>query len=264
MGIARALTIAGSDSGGGAGIQADLKSFAALGVHGMSVVSAITAQNTLGVQFIHEVPVEVVETQLRSVVSDIGVDACKTGMLPTPECVEVVAALVRELRLPNLVVDPVLVAKGGRSLMQEEARAALLQRLLPLATVVTPNLDEAAALLWQKVRSLEEMRAAAKALHAFGAKWIVIKGGHRDDAARALDIAYDGSAFLELEAPRIATKNTHGTGCVFSAAIAAGLAKGLSVEKALRGAKDFVTKAIAESYALGTGHGPVNPSATRA
>ena len=257
--IPRVLTIAGSDSGGGAGIQADLKTFAALGVHGMTAITAVTAQNTLGVQASHPLPLDILEAQVRSVATDIGVDAVKTGMLPSIGVIELVATLVRELRLPNLVVDPVMIAKGGSILMPEAAHAVLLKRLFPLATVVTPNLDEATALLGHEVRTLAAMRDAAKALHALGPQWVVVKGGHLGDDARAIDIAYDGQNLMELDGPRLPTKNTHGTGCVFSAAIAAMLALGAGPEEAIWGAKAFVTRAIAAALPLGSGHGPVNP-----
>ena len=254
----RALTIAGSDSGGGAGIQADLKTFSAFGVYGMTVITAITAQNTLGVQAALELPLEMIEAQLRSVASDIGVDAVKTGMLSGEPVVDTVCDLLGELRLPNLVVDPVMIAKGGHPLLSEGARAAVRKRLLPLARVVTPNLHEAAALTGRAVSTLDDMREAARVLAASGAEWVVVKGGHLEDEAEAIDVLFDGSEVEELRAPRCATKNTHGTGCTFSAAIAAGLAKGQPPREAIHRAKDFVTQAIAGSVPLGQGHGPTN------
>ena len=254
--IKRALTIAGSDSGGGAGIQADLKTFSAFGVYGMSVLTAITAQNTLGVQAAYELPLDLIEAQLRSVASDIGVDALKTGMLSSAPVVELVCDLLEELRLPNLVVDPVMVAKGGHPLLSQDAQRVVRERLLPLATVVTPNLHEAAALTGRRVASLEEMRAAAREMRSTGGRWVVVKGGHLE--GDAVDVLFDGAEMLELRAPRCPTGNTHGTGCTFSAAIAAGLAKGLGPREAVHRAKAYVTRAIESSWTLGSGHGPTN------
>ncbi len=253
----RALTIAGSDSGGGAGIQADLKSFAAFGVYGMSAITAVTAQNTLGVQDALELPIALIEKQLRSVVSDIGVDAAKTGMLSSSEVVRLVASLIKELRIPHLVVDPVMIAKGGHPLLAEEARATVRTHLLPLATIVTPNTHEAAALTGLRVETLAEMKRAAREIRAAGAKWVVVKGGHAE-TADAIDVVYNGRSFTELRAKRIPTKNTHGTGCTFSAAIAAGLAKGARPDEAIAKAKAYVTQAIATAAPLGHGHGPTN------
>jgi hydroxymethylpyrimidine/phosphomethylpyrimidine kinase len=258
MDIPRVLTIAGSDSSGGAGIQADLKSFTAFRVYGMSVVTAVTAQNTLGVQMAEELPLELIEAQLRSVVSDIGVDAVKTGMLSSVLVVETVAGLVRDLALPNLVVDPVMVAKGGHPLLAEAARASVRDWLLPLATVATPNVPEAEALTGLRIESLDDMKRAAMELHKAGPRWVVVKGGHLTDEGRAVDVVFDGAELSELDEPRVPTKNTHGTGCTFSAAIAAGLARGLDPGEAIRRAKAYVTRAIEESLALGSGHGPTN------
>ena len=258
MGMARALTIAGSDSGGGAGLQADLKTFMAFGVYGMCAVTAVTAQNTLGVQTAQELPVALIEQQVRSVTSDIGVDAVKTGMLSSAAIVAAVSALVRELRLTRLVVDPVMVAKGGHPLLAEDARQAVLEQLLPLAMVATPNVPEAEALTGLQVRSVKEMRAAAVLLHDRGVRWVVVKGGHLPVEEDAVDVVYDGSEFTELRAPRTPTKHTHGTGCTFSAAICAGLARGYEPLVAIRLAKEYVTQAIATAPALGQGHGPVN------
>ncbi|MGI8551755.1 MAG: bifunctional hydroxymethylpyrimidine kinase/phosphomethylpyrimidine kinase [Dehalococcoidia bacterium] len=256
--IPRALTIAGSDSGGGAGIQADLKSFSAFGVYGMSALTAITAQNTLGVQAILELPLNLIEAQIDSVVEDIGVDATKTGMLSSAAIVEVVAAAVARHRIPNLVVDPVMVAKSGDTLLQEDAISALKTRLLPLATVLTPNLPEAEILTGRPVKSLDAMREAARSLHELGVRWVVVKGGHLDEEEDAIDLVYDGNAFTSLRSTRVATRNTHGTGCTFSAAITAGLARGRPVPEAIAGAKRYVSCAIEQSLALGRGHGPTN------
>ncbi len=263
---ARALTIAGSDSGGGAGIQADLKTFAALGAYGMSAITAITAQNTIGVQAAYELPTSLIAAQIESVISDIGVDVAKTGMLSSPAIIEVVAEHVRRWRL-RLVVDPVMVAKSGDALLQPQAVATLRSVLLPLAEVVTPNLPEAAVLIGQPITSIAEMRAAARAIHALGPRAVVIKGGHLEEdgagsgpsaSSQALDILFDGETMHELVAPRYATPHTHGTGCTFSAAITALLARGLPLVDAVEGAKRYITGAIQHAPGLGHGHGPVD------
>ncbi len=253
----RALTIAGSDSGGGAGIQADLKTFAALGVYGMSAITSVTAQNTLGIQGIYELPAEFVALQIESVVADIGVDAVKTGMLANREIIAVVRAKVLEHRLPNLVIDPIMVAKNGTSLLREDARRTLIEELLPLAKVLTPNLAEAEALTGLKVEDLATMKEAAEAIHGMGAQNVVVKGGHL--TGECIDVLYDGRTFREYAAPRIETKNTHGTGCTFASAIAAGLAKGQSVPEAVGQAKEYITLALehGRSLGIGKGHGPL-------
>ena len=251
-----ALTIAGSDSGGGAGIQADLRTFAFLGVHGTSAITAITAQNTRDVTGILELPVELITQQIDAVVDDIGVQAAKTGMLASAEIIAAVADAIERHGIRNLVVDPVMVAKGGARLLRDDAVAALRQRLLPLAAVVTPNLPEAAVLLGRPVESLEDRRQAARDLVAMGARAAVVKGGHAE--GDAVDVFFAGAEIAELRAPRVDTQNTHGSGCVFSAAIAAGLARGLETANAVREAKVFVTRAILSSLEIGHGHGPVN------
>jgi hydroxymethylpyrimidine/phosphomethylpyrimidine kinase len=255
----RILTIAGSDSGGGAGIQADLKAITLLGGYGMSVLTALTAQNTVGVQAIHEVPSRFVETQIDSVLSDIGADAIKTGMLANAEIVEVVARKIRQYGVKKVVVDPVMVAKSGDSLLREDARDALIKRLLPLSMVVTPNLPEASVLAGFKVNSVEGMKKAAHRIYELGAKHVVVKGGHL--RRMAIDILYDGKRFHEIESKRIETKNTHGTGCTFASAIATLLARGESVPEAVRNAKTFITLAIQSGLPLGKGTGPTNPFA---
>ena len=252
-----ALTIAGSDSGGGAGIQADLKTFAALGVHGTSAITAITAQNTVDVTDVFELPPRLVRAQIDAVVSDLGVDAAKTGMLSSAEIIEAVAAAVEAHAITTLVVDPVMVAKGGARLLRDDAVGALRSRLLPLAAVLTPNIPEAEVLLGHPVRSLDERREAARELLALGPRAVVVKGGHAEGAA--VDVYWDGSELVELIADRIETANTHGSGCVFSAAIAARLAAGRQAVDAVRDAKQFITNAIEFSLELGHGHGPVNP-----
>jgi len=261
----RALTIAGSDSGGGAGIQADLKTFAALGVFGMSAITALTAQNTLGVQGVFEIPPEFVAAQIDSVVVDIGVDAVKTGMLANEEIVATVAAKIAEHRLSPVVVDPVMIAKGGDPLLKESAREALIRRLLPLAAVVTPNLPEAEVLCGFAISSLDDMRRAAREILALGPRSVVVKGGHFLDLEESRDVFYDGDAFEELPAARVATRNSHGSGCTFASAIAAELALGRSVRQAVRAAKRYITAILRASadLRLGHGHGPMNHLAWR-
>ena len=254
-----ALTIAGSDSGGGAGIQADLKTFFALGVHGMSALTAVTAQNTMGVSGVHEVPPEFVAEQIAAVVGDIGVDAAKTGMLSSAPIVLSVADAVREHNIDKLVVDPVFVSKHGDPLLQASAVEALRSELIPLATVITPNIPEAEGLLGYEIDPDEPDEAAAKDLVTLGPRWVLLKGGHlRSD--EATDLLTDGTEVIRISQARIDTKNTHGTGCVLSAAIAACLAKGLDVPAAAIEAKKFVTRAIERSLEIGQGIGPVNPA----
>ena len=260
MKLAVALTIAGSDSGGGAGIQADLKTFAALGVHGTSAITAITAQNTRGVSDILELPTSLIRAQIAAVAEDIGVQAAKTGMLSSSAIIETVVAAIEDFGLRNLVVDPVMVAKGGARLLREDAVAALRDRLLPLAAVITPNLPEAEVLLDRRIETLDERKQAARDLAAMGARAAVVKGGHA--SGDAIDVFCDGSRVVELPASRIETANTHGSGCAFSAAIAAELAKGRAPLDAVREAKRFITAAIAQSIEIGHGHGPVNPMAS--
>lgn len=255
----RILTIAGSDSGGGAGIQADLKAITVLGGYGMSVLTALTAQNTTGVQAIHEVPARFVAAQIDSVLSDIGADAVKTGMLANSEIVEVVAKKIKEYRVKKVVVDPVMVAKSGDSLLRKDAQDALIKRLIPLAMVVTPNLPEASVLSGLKVSSIEGMRKAAHRIRELGAKHVVVKGGHLK--GMAIDILYDGKRYVEIEGKRVETKNTHGTGCTFASAIATLLARGETVSEAVRKAKAFITMAIQSGLPLGKGAGPTNPFA---
>ena len=255
----RILTIAGSDSGGGAGIQADLKAITLLDGYGMSVLTALTAQNTVGVQGIHEVPARFVERQIDSVLSDIGVDAIKTGMLANKEIIKVVAKKIEQYGIETVVVDPVMVSKSGSYLLRKDAQKALIKRLIPLAWVVTPNLFEASVLTGMEVNSLEGMRKAAVQIWELGAKNVVVKGGHLK--GMAIDILFDGQNYAEIVGPRIKTKNTHGTGCTFASAIATLLARGESVPEAVRKAKVFITMAIQASLTLGKGTGPTNPSA---
>ncbi|MDQ0686494.1 hydroxymethylpyrimidine/phosphomethylpyrimidine kinase [Streptomyces sp. B4I13] len=251
----RVLTVAGSDSGGGAGIQADLKTMLALGVHGMSVITAVTAQNSLGVQGAWELPVEAVRAQYRSVVDDVGVQAVKTGMLASAELVEAVAELLAGAGVP-VVVDPVGVSKHGDPLLAASALDSVRTKLLPVATVATPNLDETAQLTGVRVESEGQLRDAATAVLAHGPRWVLIKGGHLP--GDAVDLLTDGVEEHWLRAPRYDNRHTHGTGCTLASAIAAQLAKGHSVPEAVAAAKRYVTGAIAAGFALGAGIGPVD------
>lgn len=255
-----ALTIAGSDSGGGAGIQADLKTFAAHGVFGTSALTALTAQNTVGVEGVYAIPAEFVARQIDAVVKDIGADAVKTGMLSNRQIIETVAGMIREKGLRPLVVDPVMVAKSGDALLEPDARSALVSSLLPLATVVTPNLPEAEVLCGFAVTDMDGMHRAARCIHAQGPLCVVVKGGHLEEAETSTDLFYDGVRFEELSAPRINTRNTHGTGCTFASAIAARLALGDDILDAVRAAKHYVSAILAASAGvhLGHGHGPMD------
>ena len=252
----RALTIAGSDSGGGAGIQADLKTFAAHGVFGTSAITALTAQNTLGVTGVHIVPAEFVTLQIETTAADIGCDAVKTGMLATAAIVEAVAAAVESLDLANLVVDPVMVAKGGDRLLADEAVHAMRTALLRLARVVTPNIPEAEVLTGRSIASVGDMRRAAKEILALGARAVVIKGGHLA-GPESIDLLLDGRQEVVLQEPRLEVPNTHGTGCTFAAAIAARLARGEPLDEATRAAKQYVTGAMRHGISVGSGHQPL-------
>ncbi|MFI8960606.1 bifunctional hydroxymethylpyrimidine kinase/phosphomethylpyrimidine kinase [Streptomyces sp. NPDC053493] len=253
------LTVAGSDSGGGAGVQADLKTMLALGVHGMSVITAVTAQNSLGVQGAWELPVEAVRAQYRAVVDDIGVQAVKTGMLASAALVETVAELLAGTSGVPVVVDPVGVSKHGDPLLAASALDSVRTKLLPVATVATPNLDEVTQLTGVVVEDEAGMRRAADAVLAYGPRWALIKGGHLAASAdQAVDLLTDGSEEHWLRAPRHDNRHTHGTGCTLASAVASGLAKGLDVPRAVEEAKTYVTGAIAAGFALGGGIGPVD------
>jgi hydroxymethylpyrimidine kinase/phosphomethylpyrimidine kinase len=256
MTIPRVLTIAGSDSGGGAGIQADIKTITVLGGFGMTVITALTAQNTTGVQGVLDIPVEFIERQFDSVLSDIGVDAAKTGMLSSSEIIRTVVRKIKEYRIERLVVDPVMVAKGGAHLLRDEARKSLINDLLPLALVATPNVPEAAALCGHTIESVDDMKKAARTIGGMGARNVVVKGGHL--AGDAVDILFDGNDFHIFSVERVATGDTHGTGCTYSAAIATALASGQTVYGAVESAKRYITAAIRNSLRLGSGHGPTN------
>lgn len=257
-GVPRALTIAGSDSGGGAGIQADLKTFALLGVWGMSAITSVTVQNSKGVTGVADVPAGVVAAQIRAVATDIGVDAAKTGMLSSTEIVEAVADAIEEGGVPNLVVDPVFVSKHGDALLREDAVDALRKRILPLATMVTPNLPEAAGLAGFVVQTRTDMEGAARAILDLGARAVLVKGGHLQDES-ADDLFVDVDRMEWLVGKRLPSPNTHGTGCVLSAATASYLAGGDELLEAVRKGKEFVTDAIRHALALGGGIGPVSP-----
>ena len=254
-----AMTIAGSDSGGGAGIEADLKTFAALGVHGTVVLTSITAQNTVAVTGVQDVKLDIIEKQIDAVVEDIGVDAAKTGMLHTSEIIEVVAKKVKEHKFP-LVVDPVMIAKSGAPLLKPEAVKTLVEVLIPLAEVVTPNVHEAEVLAGIHIKDLESQKEAAKRIAELGPKAVVVKGGHVE-GGYSIDVLFHNDNYYFFRAPRIPTKTTHGTGCGFSAAIAAELAKGFDVVQAVGNAKRFITLAIRYGIPIGKGHGPINPLA---
>ncbi len=256
MTIRKALTIAGSDSGAGAGIQADLKTFAAFGVYGTSAITAITAQNTIGVAAVLAVNAKLVGAQIDAIIADIGAHAVKTGMLANSAIIEIVAKKIRQHDLINIVVDPVMVATSGDLLIEKGAVAALRNKLIPLARIVTPNIPEAEVLAGMKLRGADEIREAAIRIVKMGAKTVLIKGGHLKGSA--VDLFYDGKRFASLSAPRIRSKNTHGTGCTLSAAIAAGLAQGQKLETAVTDAKRYITDALRYGYRIGSGHSPVH------
>ena len=257
----KVLTIAGSDSGGGAGIQADLKTVSAIGCYGLSVITALTAQNTRGVTGIHPVPPSFAAEQMAAVLSDIGADAVKIGMLYSAELIEVIAAELKRFEVARIVLDPVMVAQSGDKLLQEDAIQALKECLMPLADVVTPNIPEAEVLLDRRLEGSEDTRAAAKALSGYGSRSILIKGGHLEDDS-CTDWLYlaDEDRHVRFDAPRIASRNNHGTGCTLSSAIAAYRAKGCAIEEAVRQAKTYIQSAIqaGANYAIGKGHGPVH------
>ena len=252
-----ALTIAGSDSGGGAGIQADLKSFHAFGVFGTSALTAVTVQNTLGVTGVHAIPVDTVRAQIRAVAEDLRPAACKTGMLASAELVRAVAASIRELGLANYVLDPVMVATSGDRLLDLDAVRTVAEELVPLSALVTPNLDEATLLVGEPVEERDAMRRAAAALVEMGARAALLKGGHLR-SEELVDILFDGREWHEWRRPRLETRSTHGTGCTLSAAVAAGLAHGRPLLRSVGDALDYVSRAMNAAPGLGAGHGPLN------
>ena len=256
-----ALTIAGSDSGGGAGIQADLKTFAAHGVYGTSAITAVTAQNTIGVMAWEAVSTDLLIAQIEAVADDLAPAAVKTGMLATAAIAEAVAATIASLDLPNLVVDPVMIAKGGDRLLREDAVASIKTELLKLAEVVTPNIPEAEVLAAGSIRTVEDMRAAARRIRSLGPRVVVVKGGHLDDSTTpglVIDVVCTPDREFDLQGPRIETRHTHGTGCTFAAAIAAALALGQPFDEAIRMAREYLEGAIRHAPRLGAGQGPLN------
>lgn len=253
----RALTIAGSDSGGGAGIQADLKTFCAFGVYGMSSITSITAQNTKGVEAIFDLPPSLVAKQIECVVSDIGVDAAKTGMLSNSSIIEVVAQEIKKFNIEKLVVDPVMVSKSGALLLQRDAVDTLVGELFPLSFLITPNLPEASFLVGEEIKNVSDMERACVSLKKWGPRYVLLKGGHLP-GEEIVDILFDGEKFTLFPAPRVATKNTHGTGCTYSAAICALLALGYPITEAVKVAREYMSEVIAHSLNLGKGFGPVN------
>ncbi|SFM78689.1 bifunctional hydroxymethylpyrimidine kinase/phosphomethylpyrimidine kinase [Thermodesulforhabdus norvegica] len=257
MKVAKAMTIAGSDSGGGAGIQADLKTFSALGVYGTTVITALTAQNTCAVTGIYGVDADFVAAQIDAVMEDIGTDAAKTGMLSDAGIIRAVARKVREWKIEKMVVDPVMISKSGAALLKSDAVRVLKDELLPLAHVVTPNIAEAESLTGITIRSVDDMKQAAVAIRDYGPKYVVVKGGHLSGKV-CVDILFDGEDWRFFESPRVETRHTHGTGCTFSAAITAFLAMGQEVGEAVSRAKEYITRALQHAFPVGRGHSPVH------
>lgn len=253
-----ALTIAGSDSGGGAGIQADLKTFAAFGVFGTSAVTAVTAQNTQTVTSVQEIDVEVIAAQIDAVVSDIRIDVVKTGMLSSAAIVSLVAEKAKEHRFEKLVVDPVMIAASGARLLREDSVESIRNKLLPLATVVTPNIPEAEVLADIEISGIAEMEEASRRIHAMGPKYVILKGGHLEGVDHSDDLLFDGETFETFSAHRIKTTSNHGTGCTFASAIASGLAHSRDINRSVADAKAYVTAAMANAFPVGHGHGPLN------
>lgn len=257
MNTKRALTIAGSDSGGGAGIQADLKTFQELKVFGMSAITAVTAQNTLGVEAVYPMSIEAIDKQIEAVATDIGVDAVKTGMLFSSEIIDLVVSKIKKYKWNQVIVDPVMIAKGGASLLQKQAVDRMKKSLIPYSTVITPNIPEAEELTGLEIKSLSDRKKAAQMLHELGAKNVIIKGGHGSEET-LIDLLFDGVSFTKLTSIKVATKNTHGTGCTFAAALTASIANGYSTIESFQIARDFVFAAISNDLHIGNGHGPTN------
>lgn len=252
----KVLTIAGSDSCGGAGIQADLKTFSAHGLFGMSVITAVTAQNTQGVFGVEDISAKLIQKQIEAIFDDIAVDAVKIGMVSITDTIQVIAETLGRYPVKNLVVDPVMVSKSGYHLLQPEAKEALIRYLLPMAKVVTPNIPEAEVITGMKINDLEDMKSAAVQIYHMNPEHVLVKGGHL--AGEAIDVLYDGKDFTYYRSPRIHTQNTHGTGCTLSSAIASNLAKNMSVAEAIEGAKAYITVAIEQSFSIGKGVGPTH------
>lgn len=253
----KALTIAGSDSGGGAGIQADLKTFQAFNVFGTSVITSVTSQNTLGVHSIHDMPSSIVADQIDMIMEDIGTDAAKIGMVSNKAIIETIASKVKKHKIEKLVIDPVMIAKSGARLLKENVEKVLIKKLLPTASLITPNVFEAEIISGEKIRDIEDAKESARIIHKMGVTSVLLKGGHIP-GEKAIDILFDGEDYTYYESERVDTKNTHGTGCTFSAAIAAGLSKGLDIYNAVKVAKEYITRAIRNAPSnIGTGHGPL-------
>ncbi len=252
----KVLTIAGSDSCGGAGIQADLKTFSAHGVYGMSVITAVTAQNTQGVFAVADISPEIIQKQIEVIFDDISVDAVKIGMVSRTDTIQAIVKALSKYPVKNLVVDPVMVSKSGYHLLQTEAKEALISQLIPMATVLTPNLLEGEVITGEKITNLEDMKKAAVTIHNMGAKYVLLKGGHLE--GEATDVLYTGEGFEYFNSPRIDTKNTHGTGCTLSSAIASNLGKGMSINDGIKKAKEYISVAIMQSFSIGKGVGPTH------
>lgn len=251
-----ALTIAGSDSCGGAGIQADLKTFSAHGAYGMSVITAVTAQNTLGVLAVQDITPEVIEQQLDAIFADIPVEALKIGMVSRIETIQTIALALKKYGAANIVIDPVMISKSGYALLQPAAMEALIKVLLPLAHIVTPNIPEAELITGMSIKSIVDMERAAAVIFRYGPRYVLVKGGHLD--TDPVDVLFDGTCFRHFSSPRIYSTNTHGTGCTLSAAIAANLANGVPIKEAVQNAKQYITTAIQHSFRIGNGVGPVH------
>jgi hydroxymethylpyrimidine/phosphomethylpyrimidine kinase len=252
----KVLTIAGSDTCGGAGIQADLKTFSAHGVYGMSVITAITAQNTQGVFAVQDISKDIIEKQIEAIFEDIEVDAVKIGMVSQIDTINTIAAGLKKYSAKNIVLDPVMISKSGFDLLKPEAKEALIKNLLPIATVVTPNIHEAQAITGMEIKNIEAMESAARVIYEMGPRYVLVKGGHLEDDAT--DVLFDGRDIKYFKSKRINTKNTHGTGCTLSSAIASNLALGYSIAEAVEKAKEYITTAIEHSLSIGKGVGPTN------
>ncbi|GIS68119.1 MAG: hydroxymethylpyrimidine/phosphomethylpyrimidine kinase [Chloroflexota bacterium] len=252
----KSLTIAGSDSGGGAGIQADLKTFASLGVYGTSAITAVTSQNTLGVTDIVNIPAKSVISQIEAIISDIGTDSIKTGMLSDASIVNAVSSYISQSKFEKVIVDPVMISKSGHKLLSESAIKSMVEMLIPISFIITPNIPEASIISETKINSIESAKIAAKKIVKLGAKTCIVKGGHFEGPP--IDVFYDGKKYETFKSKRINTKNTHGTGCTFSAAIAAYIAKGEDVISAISKSKNYINSAIQENFLIGKGHGPLN------
>jgi len=252
----KVLTVAGSDSGGGAGIQADLKTFSAHGVFGMSAITAVTAQNTLGVSAVQDISADIIAKQIDAVFEDMGADAVKIGMVSQTASIEAIAKQLSKHQARNIVLDPVMISKSGFDLLQPEAKEALIKHLLPIATIITPNIHEAQAITGCKIINVEQMEFAAREIYSLGPQTVLVKGGHLEDDA--VDVLYDGKGMKHFQAARVDSKNTHGTGCTLSSAIAANLALGDAVTEAVEKAKNYITEAIKHSFPIGKGVGPVH------